>query len=146
MRCIVFQLVQINMLFCSQDTCSSFTPINIYISACLCADLTGAQDGSVRMFEWGHSQQITCFRSPGNSRVTRIRFNYQGNKVRQPKARLQTERERAARVNQLFCVCLQFGIVDADGALSLWQTSTSGNTPKPYLVRLLISPASDVIL
>ncbi|XP_073674811.1 dmX-like protein 1 isoform X2 [Garra rufa] len=68
--------------------------------------LTGAQDGSVRMFEWGHSQQIICFRSPGNSRVTRIRFNYQGNK---------------------------FGIVDADGALSLWQTSTSGNTPKPYL-------------
>ncbi|XP_042617430.1 dmX-like protein 1 isoform X3 [Cyprinus carpio] len=68
--------------------------------------LTGAQDGSVRMFEWGHSQQITCFRSPGNSRVTRIRFSYQGNK---------------------------FGIVDADGALSLWQTSTSGNAPKPYL-------------
>uniref|UniRef100_A0AAX7VQ19 RAVE complex protein Rav1 C-terminal domain-containing protein n=1 Tax=Astatotilapia calliptera TaxID=8154 RepID=A0AAX7VQ19_ASTCA len=68
--------------------------------------LTGAQDGSVRMFEWGHSQQIICFRSPGNSRVTRIRFNHQGNK---------------------------FGIVDADGALSLWQTNTSGTTPKPYL-------------
>ncbi|XP_063050871.1 dmX-like protein 1 isoform X2 [Engraulis encrasicolus] len=68
--------------------------------------LTGAQDGSVRMFEWGHQQQITCFRSPGNSRVTRIRFNYQGNK---------------------------FGIVDADGALSLWQTNTTGNTPKPFL-------------
>ncbi|NXK46663.1 DMXL1 protein, partial [Chauna torquata] len=43
--------------------------------------LTGAQDGSVRMFEWGHAQQITCFRSGGNSRVTRMRFNYQGNKV-----------------------------------------------------------------
>ncbi|KAM7391388.1 hypothetical protein PAMP_022082 [Pampus punctatissimus] len=69
-------------------------------------DLTGAQDGSVRMFEWGHSQQIICFRSPGNSRVTRIRFNHQGNK---------------------------FGIVDADGGLSLWQTNTSGNAPKPYL-------------
>uniref|UniRef100_A0A3B4T5F9 Dmx like 1 n=1 Tax=Seriola dumerili TaxID=41447 RepID=A0A3B4T5F9_SERDU len=68
--------------------------------------LTGAQDGSVRMFEWGHSQQIICFRSPGNSRVTRIRFNHQGNK---------------------------FGIVDADGGLSLWQTNTSGNTPKPFL-------------
>ncbi|XP_068165550.1 dmX-like protein 1 isoform X2 [Antennarius striatus] len=68
--------------------------------------LTGAQDGSVRMFEWGHSQQIICFRSPGNSRVTRIRFNHQGNK---------------------------FGIIDADGALSLWQTNTSGNAPKPYL-------------
>lgn len=48
------------------------------------ADLTGAQDGSVRMFEWGHSQQIICFRSPGNSRITRIRFNHQGNKVTQP--------------------------------------------------------------
>ncbi|XP_059910483.1 dmX-like protein 1 isoform X3 [Gadus macrocephalus] len=68
--------------------------------------LTGAQDGSVRMFEWGHSQQIICFRSPGNSRVTRIRFNHQGNK---------------------------FGIVDADGGLSLWQTNTSGTAPKPYL-------------
>ncbi|XP_064153309.1 dmX-like protein 1 isoform X1 [Anguilla rostrata] len=68
--------------------------------------LTGAQDGSVRMFEWGHSQQIICFRSPGNSRVTRLRFNYQGNK---------------------------FGIVDADGALSLWQTNTTGTAPKPYL-------------
>ncbi|KAL0979806.1 hypothetical protein UPYG_G00189980 [Umbra pygmaea] len=68
--------------------------------------LTGAQDGSVRMFEWGHSQQITCFRSPGNCRVTRIRFNHQGNK---------------------------FGIVDADGGLSLWQTSTTGTNPKPYL-------------
>uniref|UniRef100_A0A7N9AQC1 Dmx like 1 n=1 Tax=Mastacembelus armatus TaxID=205130 RepID=A0A7N9AQC1_9TELE len=45
--------------------------------------LTGAQDGSVRMFEWGHSQQIICFRSPGNSRVTRIRFNHQGNKTLQ---------------------------------------------------------------
>lgn len=49
----------------------------------LFSDLTGAQDGSVRMFEWGHSQQIICFRSPGNSRVTRIRFNHQGNKVRE---------------------------------------------------------------
>ncbi|KAM6223193.1 dmX-like protein 1 isoform 2-T2 [Rhynchocyon petersi] len=73
--------------------------------------LTGAQDGSVRMFEWGHSQQITCFRSGGNSRVTRMRFNYQGNK---------------------------FGIVDADGYLSLYQTNwkccpITGSIPKPYL-------------
>ncbi|XP_073913115.1 dmX-like protein 1 isoform X5 [Castor canadensis] len=73
--------------------------------------LTGAQDGSVRMFEWGHSQQITCFRSAGNARVTRMRFNYQGNK---------------------------FGIVDADGYLSLYQTNwkccpVTGTMPKPYL-------------
>uniref|UniRef100_A0A670JBT7 Dmx like 1 n=1 Tax=Podarcis muralis TaxID=64176 RepID=A0A670JBT7_PODMU len=74
-------------------------------------DLTGAQDGSVRMFEWGHSQQITCFRSGGNSRITRMRFNYQGNK---------------------------FGIVDGDGFISLYQTNwktslLNGSTPKPYL-------------
>ncbi|NXX75779.1 DMXL1 protein, partial [Urocolius indicus] len=73
--------------------------------------LTGAQDGSVRMFEWGHAQQITCFRSGGSSRVTRMRFTYQGNK---------------------------FGIVDADGYISLYQTNwkccpITGTSPKPYL-------------
>ncbi|XP_077146958.1 dmX-like protein 1 isoform X1 [Ranitomeya variabilis] len=73
--------------------------------------LTGAQDGSVRMFEWGHAQQITCFRTGGNSRITRIKFNHQGNK---------------------------FGIVDADGFISLYQTNwkysaTSGGPAKPYL-------------
>uniref|UniRef100_A0A2D4GRT2 Uncharacterized protein n=3 Tax=Micrurus TaxID=8634 RepID=A0A2D4GRT2_MICCO len=73
--------------------------------------LTGAQDGSVRMFEWGHSQQLACFRSGGNSRITRMRFNYQGNK---------------------------FGIVDGDGHISLYQTNCkgclhNGSTPKPYL-------------
>ncbi|XP_048383976.2 dmX-like protein 1 isoform X5 [Stegostoma tigrinum] len=70
--------------------------------------LTGAQDGSVRMFEWGHSHQLACFRPSGSSRITRIRFNHQGNK---------------------------FGIVDGDGFLSFWQTSpiALGATPKPYL-------------
>lgn len=60
----------------SEDSLNKFVIFILYN-----ADLTGAQDGSVRMFEWGHSQQITCFRSGGNSRVTRMRFNYQGNKV-----------------------------------------------------------------
>nr|XP_033784929.1 dmX-like protein 1 isoform X1 [Geotrypetes seraphini] len=72
--------------------------------------LTGAQDGSVRMFEWGHSQQIACFRPGGNSRVTRIRFSHQGNK---------------------------FGIVDGDGYIYLYQTnwkcSPAGSLSKPYL-------------
>ncbi|KAG8598097.1 hypothetical protein GDO81_002497 [Engystomops pustulosus] len=73
--------------------------------------LTGAQDGSVRMFEWGHAQQITCFRTGGNSRITRIKFNHQGNK---------------------------FGILDADGFISLYQTNwkysaASGSPAKPYL-------------
>uniref|UniRef100_A0A8C6VBG8 Dmx like 1 n=1 Tax=Naja naja TaxID=35670 RepID=A0A8C6VBG8_NAJNA len=88
---------------------SSFVNVKvIYFSI---ADLTGAQDGSVRMFEWGHSQQLACFRSGGNSRITRMRFNYQGNK---------------------------FGIVDGDGHISLYQTNCkgclhNGSTPKPYL-------------
>ncbi|XP_040277604.1 dmX-like protein 1 [Bufo bufo] len=73
--------------------------------------LTGAQDGSVRMFEWGHAQQITCFRTGGNSRITRIKFTHQGNK---------------------------FGVMDADGFISLYQTNwkysaASGSPPKPYL-------------
>ncbi|EGW03744.1 DmX-like protein 2 [Cricetulus griseus] len=43
--------------------------------------LTGAQDGSVRMFEWTRPQQLVCFRQAGNARVTRLYFNSQGNKV-----------------------------------------------------------------
>ncbi|EPY86042.1 Dmx-like 2 isoform 1 [Camelus ferus] len=42
--------------------------------------LTGAQDGSVRMFEWTRPQQLVCFRQAGNARVTRLYFNSQGNK------------------------------------------------------------------
>lgn len=44
-------------------------------------DLTGAQDGSVRMFEWTRPQQLVCFQQAGNARVTRMYFNSQGNKV-----------------------------------------------------------------
>lgn len=44
-------------------------------------DLTGAQDGSVRMFEWTRPQQVICFQQAGNARVTRMYFNSQGNKV-----------------------------------------------------------------
>uniref|UniRef100_A0A8C9FKM5 RAVE complex protein Rav1 C-terminal domain-containing protein n=1 Tax=Pavo cristatus TaxID=9049 RepID=A0A8C9FKM5_PAVCR len=42
--------------------------------------LTGAQDGSVRMFEWTRPQQLVCFQQAGNARVTRMYFNSQGNK------------------------------------------------------------------
>ncbi len=45
------------------------------------SDMTGAQDGSVRMFEWNRPQQLICFRQAGNARVTRLYFNSQGNKV-----------------------------------------------------------------
>lgn len=58
----------------------------ICVCACVCAsvcvsDMTGAQDGSVRMFEWNRPQQLICFRQAGNARVTRLYFNSQGNKV-----------------------------------------------------------------
>lgn len=98
------------------------------------------------MFEWGHSQQITCFRSPGNSRVTRIRFNYQGNKVRQLKAQRQTENVRAARVNQLFCVC--FTVWDRGcgwSAQPLADQHLRKHTQTLSGAHLFISPMSDII-
>ncbi len=48
------------------------------------SDLTGSQDGSVRLWEWGHSQCIATARQPGQfPKVTKVKFNAQGNKVSQ---------------------------------------------------------------
>ena len=45
-------------------------------------DATGGNDGSVRIFEFGHPEQICSFRGPNvHERVNRIRFNSLGNKV-----------------------------------------------------------------
>ncbi|XP_004639054.1 dmX-like protein 2 isoform X2 [Octodon degus] len=68
--------------------------------------LTGAQDGSVRMFEWTRPQQLICFRQAGNARVTRLYFNSQGNKC---------------------------GVADGEGFLSIWQVSQTASSPKPYV-------------
>ncbi|KAG9337028.1 hypothetical protein JZ751_029887 [Albula glossodonta] len=68
--------------------------------------MTGAQDGSVRMFEWNRPQQLICFRQAGNARVTRLYFNSQGNKC---------------------------GVADGEGFLSLWQVNQTSSSPKPYL-------------
>ncbi|XP_076849811.1 dmX-like protein 2 isoform X3 [Brachyhypopomus gauderio] len=68
--------------------------------------MTGAQDGSVRMFEWNRPQQLICFRQAGNARVTRVYFNSQGNKC---------------------------GVADGEGFLSLWQVNQASSNPKPYL-------------
>ncbi|XP_053221704.1 dmX-like protein 2 isoform X5 [Podarcis raffonei] len=68
--------------------------------------LTGAQDGSVRMFEWTRPQQLVCFRQAGNARVTRLYFNSQGNKC---------------------------GVADGEGFLSIWQVNQTATNPKPYL-------------
>ncbi|XP_009985771.1 PREDICTED: dmX-like protein 2 isoform X3 [Tauraco erythrolophus] len=68
--------------------------------------LTGAQDGSVRMFEWSRPQQLVCFQQAGNARVTRMYFNSQGNKC---------------------------GVADGEGFLSIWQVNQTTSNPKPYL-------------
>ncbi|KAM9311328.1 dmX-like protein 2 [Gastrophryne carolinensis] len=68
--------------------------------------ITGAQDGSVRMFEWNRPQQLLCFRQAGNARVTRLYFNSQGNKC---------------------------GVADGEGFLSIWQVNQTVSNPKPYL-------------
>ena len=58
----------------------------VRVRVCVRLDMTGAQDGSVRMFEWNRPQQLICFRQAGNARVTRLYFNSQGNKVWHPGA------------------------------------------------------------
>ncbi|XP_010153929.1 PREDICTED: dmX-like protein 2 isoform X3 [Eurypyga helias] len=68
--------------------------------------LTGAQDGSVRMFEWTRPQQLVCFRQAGNARVTRMYLDSQGNKC---------------------------GVADGEGFLSIWQVNQTTSNPKPYL-------------
>uniref|UniRef100_A0A8C5BSZ2 Dmx-like 2 n=1 Tax=Gadus morhua TaxID=8049 RepID=A0A8C5BSZ2_GADMO len=95
---------------------SPFAPQQIAVSASMPwlgsgqtsmgANMTGAQDGSVRMFEWNRPQQLICFRQAGNARVTRLYFNSQGNKC---------------------------GVADGEGYLSLWQVNQTSSNPKPYL-------------
>lgn len=68
--------------------------------------LTGSQDGSVQMWEWGHAQPVSVPRSPGTfAKVTRVRFSEHGNK---------------------------FGVADGDGNLSLWQIGLQSNASRPF--------------
>lgn len=72
------------------------------------SDLTGSQDGSVQMWEWGHAQPVSVPRSPGTfAKVTRVRFSEHGNK---------------------------FGVADGDGNLSLWQIGLQANASRPFFV------------
>ncbi|XP_033123998.1 dmX-like protein 2 [Anneissia japonica] len=70
--------------------------------------LSGSQDGSVCMWEWGHSQKIYMHRPPGQfPKVTQLHFNLQGNK---------------------------FGVCDDSGQLCLWQVGmNSPSITKPFL-------------
>jgi len=68
--------------------------------------LTGSQDGSVQMWEWGHQQVVCMPRPPGMfAKVTRCRFSHYGNK---------------------------FGVSDGDGNLSLWQVGLASQTNKSF--------------
>ncbi|XP_069696328.1 dmX-like protein 2 isoform X4 [Periplaneta americana] len=68
--------------------------------------LTGSQDGSVQMWEWGHVQAVSVPRPPGTfAKVTRVRFSEHGNK---------------------------FGVADSDGNLSLWQVGLASNASRPF--------------
>ncbi|XP_063539585.1 dmX-like protein 2 [Cydia strobilella] len=61
--------------------------------------LTGGADGSVQLWEWGHSSCVWSVRAPGAfAKVTRVRFSDYGNK---------------------------FAAADADGNLAMWQLHPS---------------------
>ncbi|RZF45685.1 hypothetical protein LSTR_LSTR013264 [Laodelphax striatellus] len=68
--------------------------------------LTGSQDGSVQMWEWGHQQAVTVARPSGTfAKVTRVRFSQHGNK---------------------------FGVADGDGNLSLFQVGIASTVSRPF--------------
>ena len=72
----------------------------------LSADVSGSQDGSIKMFEWSHNQTFQSVRPSGVfAKVNRLRFTAQGNK---------------------------FGAADGDGNVALWQ---SANPAQPFFVR-----------
>ena len=69
------------------------------------SDVTGCQDGSIRMWEWSHAQPVQNVRPSGVfAKVNRVRFTAQGNK---------------------------FGACDRDGNVALWQAA---NAEKPFFV------------
>ncbi|KAL0271823.1 UNVERIFIED_CONTAM: hypothetical protein PYX00_008798 [Menopon gallinae] len=68
--------------------------------------LTGSQDGSVQMWEWGHIQPVATPRASGAfAKVTRVRFSQHGNK---------------------------FGVADGDGKLSLFQVGLSSSESRSF--------------
>ncbi|XP_046412753.1 dmX-like protein 2 isoform X1 [Neodiprion fabricii] len=68
--------------------------------------LTGSQDGSVSLWEWGHQSAVATPRPAGTfAKVTRVRFSQHGNK---------------------------FGVADSDGHLSLFQVACREGTTRPF--------------
>jgi WD40 repeat protein len=72
--------------------------------------LTGSQDGSVHIWEWGHPQTVAEPRAAGTfAKVTRVRFSQHGNK---------------------------FGVADGDGNLSLFNVGLTSSNYRPFYVCL----------
>ncbi|XP_043473124.1 dmX-like protein 2 isoform X3 [Leptopilina heterotoma] len=68
--------------------------------------LTGSQDGSVSLWEWGHQTAVATPRPSGTfAKVTRVRFSQHGNK---------------------------FGVADSDGHLSLFQVACRDGSTRPF--------------
>ncbi|KRX59275.1 DmX-like protein 2 [Trichinella nativa] len=77
------------------------------IEICSFPDLSGANDGSVRLWEWGVGQPLYTPRVGGRfGKVTQTRFCAQGNK---------------------------FGISDSDGFMCLWQIDNNLTLRKPFI-------------
>jgi len=73
-------------------------------------DLTGSQDGSVHIWEWGHPQTVAEPRAAGTfAKVTRVRFSQHGNK---------------------------FGVADGDGNLSLFNVGLTSSNYRPFYVSI----------
>ena len=74
----------------------------IFICLFLFLDVSGCQDGSVRMWEWSHGQAVQNVRPAGVfAKVNRLRFTQQGNK---------------------------FGVADGDGNVVLWQSANAAQS------------------
>lgn len=75
--------------------------------------MTGAQDGSVQIYEWGHAHIVAEPRSAGTfAKVTRVRFSQHGNK---------------------------FGVADGDGNLSLYNVGLTSSNYLPFYVSININ-------
>ena len=84
----------------------------IFIHFVLFLDVSGCQDGSVRMWEWSHGQAVQNVRPAGVfAKVNRLRFTQQGNK---------------------------FGVADGDGNVVLWQ---SANAAQSFFVSIILYAA-----